>query len=74
MRTAQAVGHSHPHPLHGRRATKDGWCALRAPRAVAPEALALFSDRVDDARDYESTVRDFVAVHDRTVSADDTDS
>ena len=67
MRTAHAAGHSHPHPLHGR-------CALRAPRAIAPEALALFSDRVDDARDYESTLRDFVAVHDRTVAADDTDS
>jgi hypothetical protein len=51
---------------HGRR-------ALRAPRAIAPEALSLFSDRLDDVRDYESTMRDFVAVHDRTLSADDTD-
>lgn len=52
---------------HGRR-------PLRAPRAIAPEALSLFSDRLDDVRDYESTMRDFIAVHDRTVSADDTDS
>jgi hypothetical protein len=47
---------------------------LRAPRAIAPEALALFSDRMDDAQDYESTVRDFALVHDLTNSADDFDS
>jgi hypothetical protein len=46
----------------------------RAARPIAPEALALFSDRLDDARDYEMTVRDFVLAHGQTRSADDYDS
>lgn len=71
MRTAQAVRHGHPHVIHGRRGMMHG---ARAPRAIAPEALALFSDRMDDARDFESTVRDFVHLHDLTHSADDFDS
>ncbi|HSC94161.1 MAG TPA: hypothetical protein VLC73_04275 [Burkholderiales bacterium] len=74
MRTARAVGHDHPHPVHGHGAMGHGRRPLRAPRAIAPEALSLFSDRLDDVRDYESTMRDFVAVHDRTLSADDYNS
>ena len=71
MRTAQAVRHGPPHWIHGRRGVRHGG---RARRAIAPEALTLFSDRLDDARDYESTVRDFVLLHDLAHSADDFDS
>lgn len=74
MRTAHAVRHGHPHPLPGRRGMRDVGSAVRAPRAIAPEALTLFSDRLDDAQDYESTVRDFILVHDLTHSADEFDS
>lgn len=70
MRTTQLAGHGRPHPVRGRGMRHSGR-VLRAPRAIAPERLTLFSDRLDDARDYESTVRDFVVVHDRTLSADD---
>jgi len=47
--------------------------AGRAPRPIAPEALTLFSERMDDERDYENTVRDFILLHDLTHSADDFD-
>jgi hypothetical protein len=73
MRLASVHGHGRAHPArslagghHGRRS--------RAPRLIAPDALALFSDRLDDARDYEWTLRNFVQAHDLTHSADDYDS
>ena len=74
MRTVPAAGHGHSHPVHVRHGARHARRMLRAPRAIAPEALALFSDRMDDAQDYASTVRDFVLVHDLTHSADDFDS
>jgi len=40
---------------------------LRAQRRDAPE---LFSDREEDAKEYDSIVRRFVAVHDETLSAE----
>jgi hypothetical protein len=47
---------------------------LRAPRFIAPQELNLFSDRLDDARERESTVRDFALLRDLTLSADDYNS
>ena len=46
----------------------------RAQRLIAPQELNLFSDRLDDARDYETTVRDFALLRDLTLSADDYNS
>jgi len=73
MRLAHVHGGGRPHPArnlvaaHPRR-------HIRAPRLIAPDALALFSDRLDDECDYERTLRDFVLAHDQTRSADDYDS
>jgi hypothetical protein len=47
---------------------------MRASRLITPDALALFSDRLDDERDYERTLRDFLLAHDQTRSADEYDS
>jgi hypothetical protein len=47
---------------------------LRAPRLIASQELNLFSDRLDDARERESTVRDFALLRDLTLSADDYNS
>jgi len=72
MRSVQAAGHGHhPHSVHVHRGMR---LVGRAPRPVAPEALTLFSERMDDERDYENTVRDFILLHDLTHSADDFDS
>jgi hypothetical protein len=46
----------------------------RAPRLIAPHDLNLFSDRLDEAREHESTVRDFALLRDLTLSADDYNS
>ena len=73
MISVHLTGRHRPHPGRSRVMKHTGRRA-RAPRAIAPDALTLFSDRIDDARDYESTVRDFVVVHDRTLSADDYNS
>lgn len=73
MRLAHVHVHHRAQPARHRAARHPGR-GLRAPRRIAPQALALFSDRLDDARDYESTLRDFVLVHDLTRSADSYDS
>ena len=69
MRLASVHGHGRPHPARSTVAGHRGR-GSRAPRLIAPDALALFSDRLDDARDYEWTMRDFVLAHDLTHSAD----
>jgi hypothetical protein len=66
------VGHYRPHP--GRSRVMKHRRHVRAPRAIAPDELALFSERLDHEREYESTVRDFVQMHDRVLSADDYNS
>ena len=45
-----------------------------APRLIAPHDLNLFSDRLDDARERESTIRGFALLRDLTFSADDYNS
>jgi len=73
MGTAQLVGHAHPYRGRGRATTRHSR-VLRAPRFIAPQELNLFSDRLDDARERESTVRDFALLRDLTLSADDYNS
>jgi len=46
----------------------------RAPRLIAPRNLNLFSDRLDDAQERESTVRGFALLRDLVLSADDYNS
>jgi len=73
MTSAHLVGHAHSR--HGRgRVTKRPGGILRPPRLIAPQELNLFSDRLDDARERESTVRDFALLRDLTLSADDYNS
>ncbi len=70
MGTAHFVGHAHPYRGHARALKHHGRVA-RAPRLIAPHDLNLFSDRLDDARERESTVRDFAVLRDLALSADD---
>jgi len=73
MTSAHLVGHAHSY--RGRaRATKRPGHVSHAPRLIAPQELNLFSDRLDDARERESTVRDFALLRDLTLSADDYNS
>jgi hypothetical protein len=73
MTSAQLLRHDRSHRGRGRApgGSHRGRCL---PRLIEPEELTLFSDRLDDARDYERTLRDFVLARDLTHSADDYDS
>ena len=73
MTSAHLVGHPHPYPGRG-RAMKHAGRVSRTPRHVAPYELSLFSDRLDDVREYENTVRDFALLRDRALSAEDYNS
>lgn len=73
MTSAHIHGHTRPHPGRSRVVRRPGG-ASRLPRLIEPEELNLFTDRLDDAREYESTLRDFMLVHDQTVPADGFDS
>jgi hypothetical protein len=73
MISARLAGRCRPQPLRS-RATKHTGRRARAMRAIAPDDLALFSERLDHEREYESTVRDFVLLHDRVLSAEDFNS
>jgi hypothetical protein len=73
MISAHLVGNAHPYSGRGRAMKRPGRVS-RAPRLIAPHDLRLFSDRLDDAREYESTVRDFILLHERALSADDYNS
>jgi len=73
MTSAQLLRHDRPHLGRNGPPTRShrGWCL---PRLVEPEELTLFSDRIDHAREYESTVRDFIRLHDLALSTDGYDS
>ena len=73
MTSAHLGGHAHSYRGRGGATTRHGR-ALRAPRLIAPQELNLFSDRLDDARERENTVRDFALLRDLTLSADDYNS
>ena len=73
MTSAHLVGHPHPYPGRGRVMKRAGPDS-RAPRLVAPHELSLFSDRLDDALEYESTIRDFAVLHERVLCAKDYNS
>ena len=73
MGTAHFVGHAQSYGGRGRATRRHGRVS-RAPRLIAPHDLILFSDRLDDARERESTVRDFALLRDLTLSADDYNS
>jgi len=73
MTSAHLGGHAHSYRGRGRVMKRHGR-VLRAPRFIAPQELNLFSDRLDDARERESTVRDFALLRDLTLSADDYNS
>ena len=73
MTSAHLVGHAHSY-RGSSRATKRHGGVSRARRLIAPQELNLFSDRLDDARERESTVRDFALLRDLTLSADDYNS
>ena len=73
MTSAHPAGHAQPYRGRGRAMKRHGQVS-RAQRIIAPHDLNLFSDRLDDAREYESTVRDFALLRDLTVSADDYNS
>jgi hypothetical protein len=70
MTSAHLVGHAHPYRGRGCAMKRPGGVS-RAPRLIAPHELNLFSDRLDDARERESTVRDFALLRDLALSADD---
>jgi hypothetical protein len=73
MTSAHLVGHAHSYRGRG-RATKCPGRVSHAPRLIAPHDLKLFSDRLDDARERESTVRDFALLRDLVLSADNYNS
>ena len=73
MRLAPVHERGRPHPARGPAAGHPGRRA-RSSRPKVVDGFALFSDRLDGARDYEMTMRDFVLAHDLTRSADDYDS
>ena len=73
MGTTHLVGHAHPYRGRGRAMKRPGGVS-HAPRLIAPHDLNLFSDRLDEAREHESTVRDFALLRDLTLSADDYNS
>jgi hypothetical protein len=75
MTSLQLHGHGRPHPRH-RRATRHRGRSRRGHRLIAPAAddIALFSERLDHEREYESTLRDFVELHDLAHAADVYDS
>jgi len=73
MAFAYLVGHGHPYRGRG-RAMKRHARVSRTQRLTAQHDLNLFSDRLDDARERESTVRDFALLRDLTLSADDYNS
>lgn len=73
MTSAHLGGYAHSYRGRG-RVTKRHGRVLRAPRFIAPQELNLFSDRLDDARERENTVRDFALLRDLTLSADDYNS
>jgi len=73
MISAHLVGRYRPHPGRNRTVKHTGRRA-RAPRAIAPDDLALFSERLDHEREYESTVRNFVLLHDRAHAAEEFNS
>jgi len=73
MDTAHFVGPACPYRGRGRALKRHGRVS-RAPRHIAPQDLNLFSDRLDDARERESTVRGFALLRDLTLSADDYNS
>lgn len=70
MTSAHLVGHAHPYSGRGRALKRPGR-SWRAPRLIAPHELSLFCDRLDDAREYEGTVRGFALLHELALSADD---
>ena len=73
MISAHLVGHAHSYRGRARAAKRLGRVS-HAPQLIAPQELNLFSDRLDDARERESTVRDFALLRDLTLSADDYNS
>lgn len=73
MISAHLVGHAHSYRGRARATNRLGRVS-HAPRLIAPQELNLFSDRLDDARERESTVRDFALLRDLTLSADDYNS
>lgn len=75
MSSAQLHGHDRPQPRHGRAMRHPGRGG-RGRRLLAPktEEMALFSERLDDEREYESTVSDFIRLHDIVHAADVYDS
>jgi len=73
MTSAHLVGHAHPYAGRGRALKRHGQI-FRAPRLIAPHDLNLFSDRLDDAREYEGTVRDFALLRELALSAEDYNS
>jgi hypothetical protein len=70
MTSAHLVGHAHSYRGRGRTMKRLGRVS-RVPRLIAPHELNLFSDRLDDARERESTVRGFALLRDLVLSADD---
>ena len=73
MTSANLVRHEHSYAGRGHALKRRGRI-FRAPRLIPPHELNLFSDRLDDARERESTVRDFALLRDLTLSADDYNS
>jgi len=73
MDTAHFVGPACPYRGRGRALKRHGRVS-RAPRHIAPQDLNLFSDRLDDARERESTVRGFALLRDPALSTDDYNS
>ena len=73
MGTAYLVGHAHPYRGRGGAMKRPGR-GSHAPRLIAPHDLNLFSDRLDDARERESTIRGFALLRDLALSADDYNS
>lgn len=62
--------HPRHHPRAQRRADK-GQVRVHPVRLVEIEDLEVYSDRLDEAAENDSAVRDLVSLHDSTVDADD---
>ena len=73
MNSAHLAGHDRHHARRASTMKRPGR-AGGAPRSAAPDEFTLFSDRLDDAREYENTVRDFALVREQVLSADDYNS
>jgi len=57
-----------------RRGARSHPALAHARWPAGPQELEVFSDRLDEAAEYQEIIKDFVSVHDAVCSADDYNS